>query len=512
MTWLGAAVVLALAPWGQTQTSSATETARESALFGDEDSDREADLFGDDGDGIESALFGQTDSSSVTTAAPQSSTGDRLFSALSDNDDYLDIGGVAWFWMQAFGREKTEFQHTPLSAPSFVDVYMDARPNDRVRAYIRGRLNYDPTIDEAALGVTGATQSQTRARLDQLWVKFDILRTAFLTLGQQRVRWGTGRIWNPTDFLNDTRIDSLNFLDTRLGVPLVKVHVPVESLGWNFYAMANFDGASTMKEVGAGLRGEVLIGPAEVALSTAIQKGEPWRLGADISLPVWEFDLRIEAALLNDVQRPFFDSRSDATALQALDRVTADELNLLLDGLRGVPIDRSDDWISQVVVGVDYAVRYNDDDTLLLSLEYFYNDGGTDAPEAYLPMFFNGAFEALYVGRHYVALAAYLVAPGDWDDTTFSLISLANISDRTGLVRLNYSLRVLTFLRLNAFASVQMGRRGGEFRFALKVPPVDSDLVDLATTLPAGLSEAFKAGFDVQPTIWQAGATLVLDF
>ncbi len=510
MMWSGAAVLLALAPWGQTQTASVAEAERESALFGDDSVDREAALFGDDD--RESALFGPTETSSTAPAQPsRPSAGRRLLSALNEKDDYLDIGGVAWFWMQASAREKAEFQHTPLSVPSFVDLYMDARPNDRVRAYIRGRLNYDPTVDESVVGLTGATRSKTRVRLDQLWVKFDVLRKAFLTLGQQRVRWGTGRIWNPTDFVNDTRRDALNFLDTRLGVPLVKVHVPIESLGWNFYALANFDNAATMKEIGGGLRAEVLVGAAEVALSTVLKKGAPWRLGADISLPVWEFDLRIEAAMLKDVQRPFFDERSDATALQALDRVTEDDISTLLNALRGVPIDRSEDWIPQVVVGLDYAVRYNDDDTLLLSLEYFYNDAGTDAPEAYLPMFFNGAFESLYLGRHYVALAAILASPGNWDNTSLSLIAVGNISDRTGLLRLNYSVRILTYLRLNAFASAQVGRRGGEFRFALKVPPVDGDLVDLAM-LPQGLSDAFKAGFGVEPTIWQAGATLVLDF
>ena len=33
-----------------------------------------------------------------------------------------------------------------LSAPSLLDLYLDARPNPRVRAFILGRMSYDPTL------------------------------------------------------------------------------------------------------------------------------------------------------------------------------------------------------------------------------------------------------------------------------------------------------------------------------------------------------------------------------
>jgi hypothetical protein len=35
--------------------------------------------------------------------------------------------------------------------------------------------------------------------LDQMWIRFDILETVFVTAGKQHVRWGTGRFWQPTD-------------------------------------------------------------------------------------------------------------------------------------------------------------------------------------------------------------------------------------------------------------------------------------------------------------------------
>ncbi|MCB9647889.1 MAG: hypothetical protein H6730_14970 [Deltaproteobacteria bacterium] len=484
----GILFLLSPAAWAQVPTATAAadeEAAREAALFGggDDEADREAALFGDAPGGPstpdrEAALFGgagtATATPSATPYAEPPSAEARLMDALRDKNDFLDIGGVLWLWLQASDVEGTPLGQSTLSSPSFADVYLDARPTDRLRAYTRGRLYYDPTIDPTAVGLTGATQSQTRVQLDQLWLKFDVLRKVFITAGKQRIRWGTGRIWNPTDFLNPTRRDSLNFLDTRLGVPLVKVHVPVESLGWNFYAIAELNQVRSLEQLGGAFRAEVLLGTAEVALSTAVRKDSPWRFGADISLPIWDFDVHAEAALLHKVRTPFFDANSDASFINDLTAISdLETAQRVLAALAGQPVDRREDWIPQIVAGLDYTLHYNDQDNLIFAAEYFYNDAGTDLPGTYLPMLVNGVFQPLYVGRHYVSLAAYLVAPGDWDDTTFALVGLANLSDQTGLIRFNYTVKVLTYLTVNAFVAGFVGQAGGEYRLKARIPPVE---------------------------------------
>jgi hypothetical protein len=520
----GLLALIAPAAWAQVPTATAAdEAAREAALFGADDdagegAAREAALFGGDApsaspDDREAALFGaETATAAVAPretpgAAPPSAEA-RLFDALRDKDDFLDIGGVLWLWLQASDIEDTPLGQSGLSSPSFADLYLDARPNDRLRAYARGRLFYDPTVDPDAVSLTGATQSQTRVQLDQLWLKLDLYRKVFITAGRQRIRWGTGRIWNPTDFLNPTRRDSLNFLDTRLGVTLVKVHIPVEALGWNFYAIAELSQAKTLEQLGGALRAEVLVGPAEVALSTGVRKDAPWRFGADISLPIWDFDVHAEVALLHKVRTPFFDARSDASFLNDL-RVIDDvaTATTALAALAGQPVDRSADWIPQIVAGLDYTWRYGDQDYLVLAAEYFFNDAGTTLPGTYLPMLFNGVFQPLYVGRHYVSLAAYLVSPGDWNDTTFSLVGLANLSDKTGLVRFNYTVKVLTYLTVNAFISGFVGEAGGEFRFRARIPPVEPSLAEAA-----GVPDALAGGLTFNPPRVQLGGTLVIDF
>ena len=49
-----------------------------------------------------------------------------------------------------------------------------------------------------------------------MWLNFDIGRTVFVTAGRQRVKWGIGRFWNPTDFLQPARLDALAFFDAAV--------------------------------------------------------------------------------------------------------------------------------------------------------------------------------------------------------------------------------------------------------------------------------------------------------
>ena len=63
----------------------------------------------------------------------------------------LKIGGQ--FYLRAI---TTVAEHQPLgksnfNVPLLVDVYLDARPTDRLRAFVLGRLAYDPLLSSTAL-------------------------------------------------------------------------------------------------------------------------------------------------------------------------------------------------------------------------------------------------------------------------------------------------------------------------------------------------------------------------
>src|SRR5262249_50829940 len=55
----------------------------------------------------------------------------------------LSIGGL--FYLRGFlsVAQDQPFNQSRVSLPTLVDVYLDARPTDRLRAFVLGRMTYD---------------------------------------------------------------------------------------------------------------------------------------------------------------------------------------------------------------------------------------------------------------------------------------------------------------------------------------------------------------------------------
>lgn len=427
---------------------------------------------------------------------------------LDEADDKLAVGGLAYLRFNYTMLDEGDPEDFDLRTPNILDVYLDARPSDRVRAYARGRLSFDPTIDgpvaEARLaasgfaslaggGVSGTTSNAgnqaTSVILDQLWLKTDIERAVFITLGRQRIKWGSGRTWNPTDFLNQDVRSPLDIFDVRTGRSMLKVHVPVEKYGWNFYGIATLDDTPTPENVGGAVRAEIVLGSAELALSSAFKKDTPRRLGIDLSagLPLERIvspcgsDVHAELALLGKVTRPFFRGSL-----------------VLPPGELSFPeqYSRKDDWIPQLVVGADVTCNYGDQDSVTFGFEYFFNDAGTADESIYPVLAQAGAFTPFYLGRHYASVFVLLAAPGSWNDTSFILSGLSNLSDGSMIARLDYQVRLLRYLSANAYGMVHAGSEG-ELRFGLELPP-----------LPV---EGLENGLTIVPPRFQVGGGLRVD-
>ena len=450
-----AGLALASEPSPPADASPDETLDREAALFGEEPSEsaREEAIFGNDPGRLESS-----DESDLVRES-----GD-LASRLAEIDRKTELGAFLFMRFDLNSVEKTELRDQALSSPSLMDFFLDSRPNDRVRGYVRGRLRHDATAQGGEIGTLGQALQRTEALLDQLWLKFDVSRRLFLTVGKQPIRWGSSRIWNPTDFMNRQSRDPLAVFDERTGVTLLKVHLPIEGLGWNFYALANLEDADRAGDLGAGLRGEFLVGHTEIALSYGKRRAAPTQLGLDLTSGIGLFDLRAELGAQKGLRTPFFRDDFDVNTL-------------MLPG----EIDRRGEWILQMVFGAEVALRYSDEDNLILGMEYFFNDAGYDSAALYPVLLADPilnperettVFRPLFLGRHYASLYAVLMAPGTWNDSSFTVNLLGNLSDGSYLARLDYNVRLLTYLDFNVFGSYHFGNRGGEFRFAI----VDNDV------------------------------------
>lgn len=499
------------------------EAAREADLFGapapqaapqaatqpttpTEAQDREADLFG--------APAPSPTAPAPLPSGPAPVTG--IQDKIADQDKTFTLGGRLWLRLDGQLFEGTDGpEDVDLSSPNNLELFADARPNDRVRAYVRARLTHDWTVHETATDPTGATfdavtgepvettlfgttATTNQVLLDQLWVKFDVRRKVYATVGRQRVKWGAGRFWNPSDFLNQQRLDPLAVFDLRTGVSLVRLHVPFEAAGGNVYAIANLDQATALDEVGGAARVEWLFGQTEVTASTAVRKDQPLRLGADVSSGVSVLDLRAEAALQHGNAPVSWQGTWDYTVLPP-----------------EFPTERrrDDDWIPQVVVGADVSARYSDQDSVTFGAEYFYNDAGYDDADLLPWLFFAGGYSPLYIGKHYLAGYALLAGPGRWDDHSFTGSFIGNLSDRSQIARLDYRANVLTWLDINLFVAQSFGQYG-ELHFRMDLPRMPDEIAALCGLDPscAPYAEVFARRLVVPASTTSFGSGLAVRF
>jgi hypothetical protein len=449
-------------------------------------------------------LFGGTASppaqSGPAAAAPQRPSDEQILegriggstsSVPTVKEDPLKIGGLLYLRSQGQWQQGLPPSQWSLTAPSLVDAYLDVRPNDRVRGFLLARLSYDLSaatsgssttsvrLDDASGGsgtFLGTPLQNPTLQLDQLWVAFDVARTIFVTAGKQHVKWGVSRFWNPTDFLHPSARDPLSPFDARTGQTMLKLHVPWEKNGWNFYGMMLFDESQPsgkLGQIGAAGRAEMVLGTAEIGIDGLIQRGRDARLGIDFSAGVWDLDVYGEAALRKGTDVP---------------RVRI--------GSSGLPETYVvDDFRPSGTLGASWSHKYNDEDTFTLGVEYFYNGAGyTDASiyPALLARQYTDQlsyFTPFYLGKHYGGAYLLLPKPGSWNDTTFTLSAISNFSDRTMVARLDYSVLLLTYLTFEAYVAGRSGQRGGEFRFSL--PP--SYLAKVSSLVPAGTIESLSA-------------------
>lgn len=483
--------------------------ARDADVLGATDEQtRDAEMFDGQGESAEPTVAPPT-GMSAAAARDQRLLGDPGGGIELADDvapaDPLTIGGLMYLRAQGFALQEQPARDYRLTVPTLAQLYFDVRPNDRVRGYIQARLQYDPTLPASAsqsLGVSGplapgassnGVQSlgsafATRTRdprfvLDQLWINFDVAYRAFVTVGKVHDRWGTARFWMPTDYLHLQNRNPIDVFDSRAGTSLIKLHVPVESLAWNFYAYAVLEspGEATpnLSRVAGAVRGEFVVETIELGLGLFARRDQSPRGAADLSFGVWDLDFYGELALRDagEVDRVRFDpdaplpTPSAPPSYQDPATVARTQLSGVVDAL--FPVYQHEGLATQAVGGVTYSISYDDDDVLTLGAEYFYNGLGYGSSDAYLGLLLpHGAplsnpATFFYLGRHYLAVFATLPAPFQLDLHSFTLSTLGNLSDGSYISRFDYAYTLLTHLRFEAFVAVHYGRRSGEFRFGI---------------------------------------------
>ena len=184
------------------------------------------------------------------------------------------------------------------------------------------------------------------------------------------------------------------------------------------------------------------------------------RVGVDASFALWEIDFYGERlARERHAERSAAVEHAHAARLAGDARPSSGTYESYQPG-----------FAPQVTVGASWTWKYDDLHTLTVGAEYFYNSLGYADPAIYPWLIVNPQYDPFYVGRNQLGLYLLLPKPFNWYDTTFIFSTLANLTDTTFISRIDYSVLLLTYLRVEAYAAVHYGKAGGAYRFTVDIP------------------------------------------
>ncbi|WP_147332797.1 hypothetical protein [Archangium gephyra] len=390
-----------------------------------------------------------------------SSGSGSLLDEVNSKNDFLDVGGFFYQRADLAGsRLGTDTQLQPRF-PALVRVYLDARPMERLRSFVVGRLVYDP-LD--------VTLSTPQPGLDQLWFNFDLGRLVFITVGRQQIKWGSSQIWNPTDFLQQPNPQPLEGIDLRTGVDMLKLNVPIAPLGAHLTLIASADlhgPAEDRLRYGGAVRADVALGPTgELGFSASFLQQRRPRYGLDLSMGVGPVDLNAEVALVRDTDVRLWERAGTGFAQRAFGGP-----KLLASG------------------GLSTQFRLADLYRVALRFEGFYNSLGYD-DRAFLTLLQStGDYRGLFFGRYY-AMGQAIFSRRSSFYPSLIFTNVVNVLDRSLLSRVDFSLLVTPSTRIFIFAEVPFGERGSEFLYQ-----PDPTVVEDAAPVGLGL---FRAGINIR--------------
>lgn len=357
------------------------------------------------------------------------------------DQDRLKIGGTLWSEVDYYHFGSPSTVSSFFLAPSNLFLYMDGRLKNDVRGYAKLRTIYEPTATGSINPFTGVATRETTLDLQELKVMFSAGKKVFFTAGKQKIKWGSGKFWNPTDFLNNDLRNFLYAVDLRSGLPQLKTHVPVGSA--NLYLVQGFENANAIHKVRNSLRAEVPIGTAEIAVSASQRTGTEPIFGLDVSSALWEFDVYAEMAYSAGNAKTFYSSAGTTTD----------------------PRRPQWDWS----LGLQWELPYADNDTFAVNLEYFRNGLGYTNTSDYPYVIAGGGYEAFRLSQQYGLLMLYLPNPGSWNRVTFSLFNIVNLTDFSATSRIAVLFQLLDELSLDVAVGAHYGNGNGEFMYGGQV-------------------------------------------
>lgn len=358
----------------------------------------------------------------------------------------LEVGGSYSFNLRASGTfvegsEPTDQVSVTLNS----QLYLDARPDPNFRAFGKVGLAY-------GAGSSGSGEPLD-LKLQELFADFNYANKVFFRAGKQNVKWGVGYFYSPADIINVGRINPLDPEAEREGPVALKMHYPKGTS--NYYLYTLFDDAKRFKDIALAPKVEFVAGKTEFGVGGFVKPEQYPLLMATVSSSFGELGFFGEAVLSLGSDRGVLEPRGQYYEV------------ILQDGPA-----------LQATFGGMY--RFQDDQghfDLTGTLQYYFNGEGYKDQAAVrevrlallqssLPPVVNpqklGSVALVGSGRHYLAGSL------SWSKIfgsklSASVITLANLSDRSGMVVGTLRLPALAKISPSIGVNTNFGAPGTEF-------------------------------------------------
>jgi hypothetical protein len=328
-------------------------------------------------------------------------------------------------WERRFWQEG----NPALSSRLATDLFFDARPERTFRVFGKVKAAYQYPED-------------WEVEIFELFSDFQFQDLLFFRVGKQTVQWGVGYFFSPADVLNLVSIDAEDPEAEREGPIALKTQLPFGAHNAYLYLITN--DIDEPYQIAVAPKVELLIGSYELGIGAFYQIDLTPKGMLTLTGPLRDLDLFAEAMIQWGSDRTYVRS---AGAFPFYETYTIED-ELLFSGTAGFSYINAD-W------------------DLSLFAQYFFNGQGY---EDGLPSAAGFAFDAgaisradlLNPGRHYLAAS---IAWSELLDSDFSLslLYLANLSDRSGLITPTVSWTPIDHVSLSTGPRITYGQAGSEY-------------------------------------------------
>ncbi len=318
-------------------------------------------------------------------------------------------------------------------------LYLDARPNSDLRAFVKGDIVYD-------------TSDGVSFDLREMFADVGISDTVFLRAGKQTINWGVGFFFSPANIINLENIDPEDPKEELAGPVAFKAQLPLGTSNLSGYLL--LDEIEEDNPVAFASRYEFLLDSMEITVGGVYQYDNPWSVMVTGTRNFGDIGFFAEAVLEGNSNKVFL--VEDSSKPSGIGTETRPD-KLFLSG----------------TIGGNYSYTTDDDMfSVALTAQYFYNGLGysdsslyTKNPAALTTLIEQGALSFSDLrerGQHYGAARVSFNNIVD-TDLTPSLLWIGNLNDGSGIVDISLRYSGIDNLTPSISYKYNYGVEGSEY-------------------------------------------------